>query len=121
MNYQDFMNTLRKMDKRSSQWFVRHFYVIFFEIILVIVFFLFFVLTINVLNTAADAQSRTAVEQLLVNQSLIGLLCLFLLLLNSFWILFMFSGILRQSNILKNIDFNLSRRGSDRRNRDDDN
>jgi hypothetical protein len=118
MNYQDFMNNLRKFDKRSSQWFVRHFYVIFFEIILVVVFFLFFVLTINVLNTAADARTRTTVEQLLVNQSLIGLIVLFLLLLNSFWILFMFSSILRQSNILRNIDFNLSRRGSDRRNDD---
>ena len=118
MNFQDFMNSVKKLDKRSSQWFVRHFYVIFFEIILVVVFFLFFVVTINTLNTAADARYRTGVEQLLINQSIIGLLVLFLLLLNSFWILFMFSGILRQSNILKNIDFNLSRRGSDRRNDD---
>jgi len=118
MNFQDFMNSVKKLDKRSSQWFVRHFYVIFFEIILVVVFFLFFVVTINTLNTAADARYRTGVEQLLINQSIIGLLVLFLLLLNSFWILFMFSGILRQSNILKNIDFNLSRRGADRRNDD---
>jgi hypothetical protein len=112
------MNSLRKLDKRSSQWFVRHFYVLFFEVILVVVFFLFFVVTINVLNTASDAHSHSTIEQLIYNQSIIGLLVLFLLLLNSFWILFMFSGILRQSNILKNIDFNLSRRGSDRRNDD---
>jgi hypothetical protein len=118
MNYQDFMSTLRKWDKNSSQWFMRHFYLLFFEIILVIVFVLFFINTINVLNAGADLRSFSTLEQLVYNQNIVGLLILFLLLLNSFWMLFMFSGILRLRNLLRNIDFNLSRRGTDRRSDD---
>jgi hypothetical protein len=37
------------------------------------------------------------------------------MLLNSFWMLFMFSGMLKIRNVLKDIDFNLSRRKNDRR------
>jgi hypothetical protein len=121
MNTQDFLNTLRQLDKRSSQWFMRHFYVLFFEVILVGVICFFVVTTLNVFYTASDVPSRSTVEKLLVNQNHISLLILFLLLLNSFWMLFLFSGFLRVRNILKNIDFNLSRRGNDRRDRDDDN
>ena len=109
------MNKVRHWDKRSSQWFVRHFYILFFEIILVVVFFFFFANTINVLNVSSDVNSRSVLERLLVSQNINSLLILFLMLLNSFWMLFMFSGMLKIRNVLKDIDFNLSRRKTDRR------
>lgn len=120
MSFNNLMNTIRQIDNRSNQWFVRHFYVLFFEIILVGVFVVFFILNIKTINIASDIHNPTAVELLLINQNNISLVLIFLLLLNSFWMLFMFSGLLKIRGVLKNIDFNLSRRNNDRRNYDND-
>jgi uncharacterized BrkB/YihY/UPF0761 family membrane protein len=114
------MNKLRQWDNRSNQWFIRHFYVLFFEIILVMVFVLFFVMTINTINISADIQKTSLTERLLLNQNYLTLAILFLILLNSFWMLFTFAGMLKIRNVLKNVDFNLSHRKTDRRNNSDD-
>ncbi|MBF0593495.1 MAG: hypothetical protein HQL22_00855 [Candidatus Omnitrophica bacterium] len=115
MNFNSFMNSVRQWDNRSSQWFIRHFYVLFFEMILIGAFVVFFILTINTINITADIQRNSIGERLLVNQNYLGLLLVFLMLVNSFWMLFMFAGMLKIRNVLKNMDFNLSRRNNDRR------
>jgi len=119
MSFNAFMNTVRQWDNKSNQWFIRHFYVLFFEIILVVAFVFFFGMTINTINAAADAPRAAVLERLIVQQNAISLLIVFLLLLNSFWMLFMFSGMLKIRTVLKNMDFNLSRRRTDRKNQDD--
>lgn len=113
------MNTVRQWDNRSNQWFVRHFYVLFFEMILIAAFVMFFILSINTMNSAADIERTSITERLLINQNYLGLLIVFLMLLNSFWMLFMFSGMLKIRNVLKNMDFNLSRQKSSRQFNDD--
>lgn len=120
MAYHDFLNKVRQWDNRSSQWFFRHFYLLFFQIILVVVFLFFFFTTINVINNAPDIDHATLTEKMLENQNVIGLLITFLLILNSFWSLFMLISIFKLRSILKNIDFNLSRRHNDHRYDDKD-
>ncbi|MBF0122898.1 MAG: hypothetical protein HQL21_05780 [Candidatus Omnitrophica bacterium] len=114
------MNNVRQWDSRSSQWFARHFYVLFFEIILIGVFVFLFANIISVININADIDKNTIIERLLLAQNISTLLILFLLIINSFLMLFLFSGFLRIRSILKNMDFNLSRRTADRRHNDND-
>ena len=115
MAFNSFMNMVRQWDNKSNQWFVRHFYVLFFEIILVVAFVFFFAMTVNTLNAAADVPRKALLEKLIIQQNAISLLIVFLLLLNSFWMLFMFSGTLKIRSVLKNMDYNLSRRKTDRK------
>jgi hypothetical protein len=117
--FRQLMNTIRQWDNRSSQWFARHFYVLFFEIILVAVFVFFFMNTVAVFNISVDIEKNSILERLLLAQNASLLLMLFLMIINSFLMLFLFSGFLRIRSILKNMDFNLSRRNNDPRRRED--
>lgn len=114
------MNNVRQWDSRSSQWFARHFYILFFELLLVGVFVFLFANIISVINITSDIDKHTTIERLLLAQNVSSLLILFLMILNSFLMLFLFSGFLRIRSILKNMDFNLSRRTTDRRHSDND-
>ena len=49
-------------------------------------------------------------ERLLLQQSINTLIIVFLLLLNSFWMLYVFNEIMRMRAVLKDINFGLSRR-----------
>ena len=120
MSANDFMSKVRQWDNRSNQWFVRHFYVLFFEIILVAAFVTFFVLTVNTINMSHDIRTNDITVKILFQQNIIGLMLVFLAILNSFWMLFMFSGLLKVRNVLKNMDFNLSRRRTDKRAEEND-
>ena len=112
------MNKVRQWDNRTAQWVVRHFYILFFEIILVAIFIGMFVNAIKLIDIGMDIHKGDIIERLLLNQSVNTLLITILLLFNSFWLLYIFSGLLRVRNLLKNIDFNLSRRPQDRRNKE---
>ena len=113
------MNKVRQWDNRTAQWVVRHFYILFFEIILVAIFIGMFANAIKLIDIGMDIHKNDIIERLLLNQSVNTLLITVLLLFNSFWLLYIFSGMLRLRNLLKNIDFNLSRRPHDHRNKDD--
>ncbi|NTV28467.1 MAG: hypothetical protein HGA80_00075 [Candidatus Omnitrophica bacterium] len=118
MASQNFMNKLRQWDSKANQWFFRHFYLLFFQVILVIAFVIFFVLTLNLINLAPDMDHKSALDRLLLTQNASTLLIAFLLILNSFWMLFMLTSLFRIRSVLKNVDFNLSRRRTDRKNDD---
>ena len=120
MGFNDFSNTLRQWDNRSSQWFIRHFYMLFFEIILVAIFVAVFVNTLKIIDINADmhhvgAGEGTVVERLMFTQTINTLLIVILLLFNSFWMLYIFNSLLRLRALLKNIDFNLGKRRQDRK------
>ncbi len=121
MSFNDFMNQVRHWDNRTSQWIIRHFYILFFEIILVAIFLAVFVNALKIIDISVDVHNATTIERLLMTQSVNTLLIVILLLFNSFWMLYIFSSLLRLRSLLKNIDFNLGRRRTDQRqrNRDD--
>ena len=110
MGFGDFMAKVRYWDNRSAKWMLRHFYILFFEIFLVVIFVAFFMNTIQVINLSDAAAKGSVLERLLLGQSTSLLIIVLLLLLNSFWMLYMFSSIIRFRAILREINFNLSKR-----------
>ena len=119
MSFNDFMNKIRHLDNRSVQWINRHFYMLFFEAVLVVIFVAFFVNALRTIDLSVDVSKGNAIERLLLNQSIFTLLIVILLLFNSFWTLYIFNSILRLRSILKNIEYSLTRRRSDRKEESD--
>ena len=115
MASQSFINKLRQWDAKANQWFFRHFYLLFFQVILVIAFVIFFGLTLNLITLSPAVDRSDLLDRLLLSQNASTLLIAFLLILNSFWMLFMLTSLFRIRSVLKNVDFNLSRRRNDRR------
>ena len=113
------MNRVRQLDNRSVQWINRHFYMLFFEVVLVILFVAFFVNALKTIDLSVDVSKSNVIERLLLNQSIYTLLIVILLLFNSFWTLYIFNSILRLRSILKNIEYGLTRRRSDRKESND--
>ena len=110
MGFEDYMSKIRYWDNRSAKWMMRHFYILFFEVFLVVIFFAFFVNVIQVINIGADVSKNNLIERLLMSNSVSTLIIVLLLLLNSFWMLYMFSSIIRLRTILREMNFNLSKR-----------
>ena len=119
MAFNEVMNKVRQWDNRAAQWMIRHFYILFFEIILVIIFVLAFINVLKVLDDNADVNKSSVMEKLLLTQSINSILIVVLMLFNSFWILYIFNSILKLRGVLKNIEFSLSKRRTDQRSQDD--
>ncbi len=118
MGFNDMMNRVRQWDNRSAQWMMKHFYMLFFEIILVGVFVFFFMNTFKVVDASGNISRYDVAGNLLLAQTINTSLIVILLLFNSFWMLYIFNSILRLRGVLKNIDYNLSRRRNDHRDND---
>ena len=110
MSFDDFMAKVRQWDNRCAHWMMRHFYIMFFEFVLVIIFFVFLFNTFHTLDIRNEIPNNSLTEQLLVQQLTNTHLIILLMLLNSFWMLYIFNGMERLRVILKEISFNLSRR-----------
>ena len=110
MSYQYFMSKIRHWDNLTAKWLMRHFYLMFFQLVLVAVFVFWFVNTINLIdaNTEAAHHENLLTKILTIESTNVTILVL-LLLLNSFWLLFIFNGIQRTIVILKDMNFHLSR------------
>ena len=104
------MNKVRQWDTQAHRWVMRHFYILFFEFVLVVVFFVFLMSTRRTIDLAHDSAANNILEQLLIQQSTGTHIIILLMLLNSFWMLYMFSEISRLKVILKDISFYQSRR-----------
>lgn len=120
MNYDKIMNAIKQWDNRSSQWFFRHFYLMFFQIILVGIFVIFFISTINTINLASETTHNNLLERLILSQNIVQLMMIFLMILNSFWMLILLASVFRIRSLLKNIDFSLSRRSISTQKRHED-
>ena len=115
MGFSDFMNKVRKLDNRSAQWISKHFYILFFEIVLVIIFLGFFVNALKTIDLSVDVAKAGLQEKILFNQDIFVALIVILILFNSFWLLYIFNSILRLRGVLRNIDYSLSHRRNERR------
>lgn len=109
MSVESFMAKVRHWDNFVARWMLRHFYIIFFEFVLAIIFFFFILNTFRTVDLFANIPAQNLTEQLLLQQSTNQLIIIILMLLNSFWMLFVFDGINRLRILLKDISFNLMR------------
>lgn len=104
------MNKVRQWDTQAARWMMRHFYILFFEFVLVIIFIVFLLNTYRTIDISHAASKDNVTEQLLVQQTSGTYIIIILMLLNSFWMLYMFNEISRLKTILKDISFYQSRR-----------
>lgn len=109
MAFADFMNKIRHLDNLVAKWMMRHFYFLFFQIVLIGIFLVWFVNLFKVINTSVLPHESNLMEELLKTQSINTTLITFLMLLNSFWILYIFNGMMRMHNSLKDMSYHLSR------------
>lgn len=107
MKFSEFMAKVRYLDRTCARWMLRHFYIIFFEFVLVIIFFMFLFNTFHSLDLATRAARADLTTQLLSQKSINNLLITILILLNSFWMLYIFNEITRIRVVLKEISYNL--------------
>lgn len=109
MGFNEFMSKIRYWDNQSAKWMMRHFYLIFFEFVIVIIFSYAFYNTIQFIDFAFDIRRDDITQRLLLTQTIYQLVIVLLMLLNSFWMLYIFNSIIRLRSILKDISFNLNR------------
>ena len=109
MSFQDFMNKIRHWDNLTARWLMRHFYFMFFQAVLLLVFLIWFVNLFRVIDTGYQIPRDDPIGRITVAQSINTTIIVFLLLLNSFWVLFMFSSLQRMSSLLKDISYYMSR------------
>ena len=110
MGLNDFMAKVRYWDNRSAKWMMRHFYILFFEIFLVSIFVWCFINNLRLIDVSGSIAQNNLIERLLLTQTINSVITLILLLLNSFWMLFIFGNIIRFRSLLKEISFHLSKR-----------
>ena len=109
MNREDLLNKIRQWDNLTVKWMLRHFYFLFFEIVLVVIFLISFVNTLNVVDLQSQPSSSSSVEQGVRIQAVNSAILIFLMILNSFWMLFIFNVLQRFINLLKDISFALNK------------
>lgn len=113
------MNKVKQWDNRAAQWMGRHFYIILFEVILVIIFIMAFIIALKIVNTSFDIQKSNITDQLLLAQSYNSTLIVMLLLLISLGVLNIINNNSRNRGVLKNIEFNISKRRTDNKPHED--
>src|SRR5882672_6482650 len=111
----DFFNKIRQWDNRAAQWIGRHFYIILFEVILVIIFLFTFVNALKILTTSFDIPKKSVADQLLLTQSYNSILIVMLLILISLGLLNIINSNSRLRGVLKSIEFHLTKRRSDQK------
>lgn len=109
MAFKDFMSKIRYWDNLTAKWLMRHFYFMFFQIVLLIIFSFWFVNMFTVIDINYQLPKSSILERAIMTQSVNTTIIVLLLLLNSFWMLYIFNGIQRLMNILKDINYNIHR------------
>jgi len=107
MSVRGLMAKIRYWDNKSSQWMMRHFYILFFEIVLVVIFVVVFINSIKAIDVFIDIGKGNIIERLLLLQTVNSILIILLILFNSFWMLYIFNTIIRIRSLLRDINFNL--------------
>lgn len=110
------MVKVRYLDNLTAKWLMRHFYFMFFQIALFIIFLFWFVNMFNVIDVNYQASRPSVLERAVMTQSVNTTIMALLLLLNSFWMLYVFNGIQRITNLLKDINYNIHRLLTKKRN-----
>jgi hypothetical protein len=107
MNHTDLMSKIRYWDSRVAKWLMRHFYITFFQFVLVGAFCIWFANTIGIIDIGFNIPLRTTTERLLMTISVSLGIAVFLMLLTSFWLLFIFSHIQRMTTLLKDLNYTM--------------
>jgi hypothetical protein len=105
----DFMDKVRYWDNLIAKWLMRHFYFMFFQIVLVVILVFWLTNTIRVIDAGFQMTEASALERIAIAQAINTSIIVLLLLLNSFWLLYIFNGIQRIRGALRDVSFNISK------------
>ncbi len=109
MSYKNIINKINYWDRIVSKWMLRHFYFIFFQTVLVAIFIFWFINTIKMIDIGFQLSKDNIAEHILMNQSVNTSIIILLLLLNSFWLLYIFNTLQRLNNVVRDINYNFGR------------
>lgn len=109
MAYKDFMAKIRYWDNLTAKWLMRHFYFMFFQLVLLVIFLFWFVNMFTVIDTSDQISKNSALERAVMAETINTTIMVLLLLLNSFWMLYIFNGIQRLAGLLKDMSYNINR------------
>ena len=101
------MNKVRYWDNLTAKWLMRHFYFMFFHIVLMIIFLFWFVNLFHVMDVSFSTREGSFTEEALASQSVNTAIIVFLLILNSFWMLYILNGMQRIMRVLKDIHYSI--------------
>ncbi|MCK5178735.1 MAG: hypothetical protein KAR32_04330, partial [Candidatus Omnitrophica bacterium] len=80
MAYKDFMSKIRYWDNLTVKWLMRHFYFMFFQIVLFVIFLFWFVNMFNVIDTNYQISRTSVLERAVMTQSINATIIVLLLL-----------------------------------------
>ena len=109
MSFQDFMTKIRYVDNQVARWIMRHFYFMFFQAVLLVIFLFWFVNVFKVIDANYQVANTDLNAKIQVSQLINSTLLVFLMILNSFWLLFIFNIQQRIFNVLKDLNFIMNR------------
>ncbi len=109
MAYKEFMNKVRYWDNLVSRWMMRHFYFMFFQIVLVAIFVGWFANTIKMIEVGFQVTKNNTMEHIAMNQSVNTTILVLLLLLNSFWLLYIFNTLQRLNNTVRDLNYKVTK------------
>ena len=109
MSFQDFMTKFKYVDNQVARWLMRHFYFMFFQAVLLIIFLFWFVNIFKVIDVTYQTPDNNLVGQLQLGQLINSTLIVLLMIMNSFWLLFIFNIQQRIFSVLKELSFTMNR------------
>lgn len=109
MSYKDFMNKVRQLDNVTAKWMMRHFYFMFFQGVLVALFVFWFINTLKTIDISVQASDVSIIEKSLSLQNSNQALIVLVMILNSFWMLYIFNCMQRMITHIRDINFNFNR------------
>jgi hypothetical protein len=115
MAQSEWLNKIRQWDNRAGQWMSRHFYLIIFQVILIVIFGLAFFICLKMINTSFVVAKNDIPDQLLLIQTYNSMLMVVLLILLSLGVLNIINHNSRIKGAIKSIEFNLSKRRADQK------
>lgn len=109
MALKDYIQKLKYIDHLTARWLMRHFYFTFFQLVLLVIFVFWFRNLLSVIDINLHQSDKTFVEAILTTQNVNSTIIVVLLLLNSFWMLYILNAMQRFANLLKDVSYNINR------------
>ncbi|MBZ0167562.1 MAG: hypothetical protein K8I00_12220 [Candidatus Omnitrophica bacterium] len=118
MAFKELIQKLKYWDHLAARWLMRHFYFTFFQLVLLVIFVFWFRNLLNVIDINLHQTDKTFVEAILTTQNVNTSILVVLLLLNSFWMLYILNALQRLANLIKDVSYNINRLRSSQNRKD---
>lgn len=109
MNFTQMMSKIRRADNKLAKSIMRHSYLMIFQLVLFVIFMVWLINTSDIIALKFKIDTTQTIESILITHSINSSIIIFLILLNSFWMLYMFSTMQRMSYSLKDISYHTNR------------